>query len=292
MNDDKKRSLLKNPLTYGFGLTALLIGAVLVLAFQPHCIQNSNLTLSCVPKYQRFLNSSPNEIGDTLAGIASTLAFLWIIITVWLQSLELAAQRKEMARATLATEKTSAALDKQLFETTFFSILSTLNDIINSIDLVDVKNGKVTSGRDCFRIFYTRFNKKYEKSSAKSENVRIQHSYQQFWRTHEAELAHYFRFLYRAFKILAENKHAQEYHAKLLRSQLSEHELLVLFYNILTTQGQKFEELAVKFELFDNLPSYKLLDSSHKDLIDERSYGDNDMSKPAPLHRLEKAVGR
>lgn len=50
----------------------------------------------CSTKMEAFVNGSPNEIGDTLAGLASALAFLWIIITVMLQGRELAAQREEL----------------------------------------------------------------------------------------------------------------------------------------------------------------------------------------------------
>ena len=44
--------------------------------------------------WQWFWTSKPNEIGDTLAGFAGTLAFIWIVVTVWLQSIELGEQRE------------------------------------------------------------------------------------------------------------------------------------------------------------------------------------------------------
>lgn len=50
-----------------------------------------------VPRWQAFWNASPNEIGDTIAGVASTLAFLWIIVTVMIQGSELRLQRRELA---------------------------------------------------------------------------------------------------------------------------------------------------------------------------------------------------
>ena len=50
-----------------------------------------------IPRWQAFWNASPNEIGDTIAGLAGTLAFLWIIVTVMIQGSELRLQRRELA---------------------------------------------------------------------------------------------------------------------------------------------------------------------------------------------------
>lgn len=50
----------------------------------------------CQTRFADFLASPANEVGDTLAGFAGALAFVWIIVTVWLQALELKAQREEL----------------------------------------------------------------------------------------------------------------------------------------------------------------------------------------------------
>ncbi|MFV0411086.1 MAG: hypothetical protein ACK5LJ_15720 [Paracoccus sp. (in: a-proteobacteria)] len=52
----------------------------------------------CVDKFSQFLTLPPNAIGDSLAGFAGALAFVWLIATVWLQGQELAEQRKELSR--------------------------------------------------------------------------------------------------------------------------------------------------------------------------------------------------
>lgn len=51
-----------------------------------------------------------NEIGDSLAGFAGTLAFLWIIITVILQKEELSLQRNEVSGLRGATENQANSL--------------------------------------------------------------------------------------------------------------------------------------------------------------------------------------
>lgn len=47
-------------------------------------------------KAEFLWRANPNEVGDTLAGFAGALAFIWLIVTVTLQSQELKAQRKEL----------------------------------------------------------------------------------------------------------------------------------------------------------------------------------------------------
>ena len=76
----------------GIGATKLFLAFVAVLAILP---QQTNNQVSW--RILEFLKSPPNEIGDTLAGIAGTLAFLWIIVTVMMQSKELRAQREELS---------------------------------------------------------------------------------------------------------------------------------------------------------------------------------------------------
>ncbi|MFY0647236.1 hypothetical protein [Sulfitobacter geojensis] len=59
------------------------------------------------------MTSPPNEKGDTLAGLAGSLAFLWIIITVLLQGKELSLQRDEIEKMRITQEKQTGLLVKQ-----------------------------------------------------------------------------------------------------------------------------------------------------------------------------------
>ncbi|UWR07328.1 hypothetical protein [Ruegeria sp. B32] len=82
-----------HPVFWGLTATAVVVLFGSWIGAQEYC----QLDGACKSKYHTFLSASPNEVGDTLAGFAGTLAFIWIIVTVWLQSLELAEQRKELA---------------------------------------------------------------------------------------------------------------------------------------------------------------------------------------------------
>lgn len=80
-----------NPMFVGIGCTKLFLVGVAVLALLPQ--QNDD---DWSWRLWSFITAPSNVIGDTLAGVAGVLAFLWIIVTVWLQSIELKEQRKEL----------------------------------------------------------------------------------------------------------------------------------------------------------------------------------------------------
>ena len=81
-------SVLKHPAFYGALST---VGVVIFAYFLGAAEIAEGQT-----RFDAFMNAPANEVGDTLAGFAGTLAFVWIIVTVWLQALELKAQREEL----------------------------------------------------------------------------------------------------------------------------------------------------------------------------------------------------
>ncbi|WP_219519693.1 putative phage abortive infection protein [Mameliella sp. CS4] len=221
-------------------------------------------------------------IGGTLNPILTFLTFTGVLLSIFLQRLELGLSRSELERSANALEKQITSIEKQNFEAAFFQMLNTFNTIVESIDLYNKDNGMETSGRDCFRVFYTRLNKIYrdnkEKGSKKhAAEAILRLSYFNFWKQHQLELGHYYRFLFNVFRFLDESPASEEYHAKLLRAQLSDQELLLLFYNCLSQHGQKFSDYAIKYKLFDNLPTIRLLEDGHTHLIDQEAFGDNPM---------------
>lgn len=82
---------------WGVAVTALVAGVAVWMAILPVCGFDASGAEHCESKWAHFLASTPNEVGDTLAGFAGVLAFVWIIVTVWLQAQELSEQRQELA---------------------------------------------------------------------------------------------------------------------------------------------------------------------------------------------------
>lgn len=97
--------------------TILICGVGIFLGLDDYC----DFENYCQPRFASFLNASPNEIGDTLAGFASALAFIWIIVTVLLQSKELASQREELGLTRREFERMAEAQAKQVEQMHFQS---------------------------------------------------------------------------------------------------------------------------------------------------------------------------
>lgn len=265
-----------NPIAWGLTLSFIVVALFVFLALRQGAHGTSG--------FHEFLNSPPNAMGDTLAGFAGTLAFIWIVVTVWLQSSELAEQREQISLQTFEFEKTNDMLAAQRFDQAFFGLLSAYNEIISGIEISGT--GLPLKGRDCF----TRFNDSLKiyyrgqagQPSAKSLNE-IREDYDRLWKMNQTKLGHYFRFLYNAFRFISENPlYAKPHHARLLRSQLSDQELQLLFYNCLSEHGEKFLEYAKQFALFDNLPRELLLHPSNADLMPIEAWGSNVNQERAP----------
>jgi hypothetical protein len=138
---------------------------------------------------------------------------------------------------------------------------------------------KVSHGRDCFNTFYARLRTAYQKAKHESPNesdeIILETAYQEFWSRYQSDLGHYFRFLFNVIRFIKKDSQGEDFYIKLLRSQLSDQELLLLFYNCLSTQGIKFKAFAEEFALFDNMPIGFLLNPEHVNKFDMRAYGNN-----------------
>ena len=64
-------------------------------------------------RWAHFLNSGPNEMGDTLAGFVGSLTLIWVVASVVQQSMELRAQRHEFSAMAKAQEAQVRALQIQ-----------------------------------------------------------------------------------------------------------------------------------------------------------------------------------
>jgi hypothetical protein len=265
-----------NPIVWGLMLSFIVVALFGFLALRQGANEVSGL--------HEFLNSPPNAMGDTLAGFAGTLAFIWIVVTVWLQSSELAEQREQISLQTSEFEKTNDMLAAQRFDQAFFGLLSAYNEIISGIEISG--NGPTIKGRDCFIRFNDNLRFYYHGQAAQrcAKSVdQIRADYDRFWKLNQTKLGHYFRLLYNAFRFISENPlYAKPHHARLLRSQLSDQELQLLFYNCLSEHGEKFLEYAKQFALFDNLPRELLFHPSNADLMPIEAWGSNVNVERAP----------
>lgn len=223
--------------------------------------------------------SSFGEWGDFFGGVLNPiltfLTFMGLLITIVIQQTELRESRIELKRSADALTDQVKNINKQSFESTFFKMLDTHSGIVDSIDLSD-PNGNVTRGRDCFTIFYRRLERTYrQRISVNSDDIRtLESAYKEFWADHQQELGHYFRFLYNVIRFIKESDYKCGIYIRLIRAQLSDQELLLIFYNCIASEhGNRFKPLVEEFALLDNMPKLRVISNHHLALIDSAAFG-------------------
>lgn len=100
--------------------------------------------------------------------------------------------------------------------------------------------------------------------------------YSSYFQSRSQNLSHYYHFLFNIFKFIDEadiDDVSKKKYANILRAQISNYELIMLFYNSLTIEGEKFKFYFVKYEVLDNLPVIKLIYQNHVLLVDKACRG-------------------
>jgi hypothetical protein len=233
------------------------------------------------------------SFGDMFGGLNalfSGFAFVGIIYTILLQRIELKLQRKELelTRNVLEQQRRemsvqSDTLRLQSFENTFFSMLKSHNDLLNSIDLTLTQ--KTYVGRDAIAFYLGNPNtvlhlksefqiKKINDDSTKEE---ISEAYETWFQRVDKELAHYFRSLYNLIKFTHDSKLSDKIrYMQIIRAQLSNQELLLLFYNCLSSHGDnKFKPLIEEYAFLKHMVDSDLVSSRHKRFYETKAFQNN-----------------
>ena len=215
--------------------------------------------------------------GSFLQGAVGSLwslaAFIFIYVT-------LKAQQEEIV-------KQQAASEQERFESIFFELLRIHHSLIADIRTDSPDEGRLVSGRACFRVFYTKLCQLYEepsppgKSSVQSREelilLHIDVAFQNLYQCFGGELGHYFRNLYHIIRFVDESRVSgaeRKRYMKILRAQLSSKELLLFFYNGLSDVGQKLKPLISKYALLEQLPEADLMKEHHVELYPVIAYVD------------------
>ena len=114
----------------------------------------------------------------------------------------------------------------------------------------------------------------YTKKLAEGSTNVVEDTYEVFWEHHKRDLGHYFRYLYNIFKFIDNSgiKDKLKY-SNIVRAQISDHELSILFYNCISQYGkEKFKPLVEDFHLLDNLPKELILDENHHKYYDQKAF--------------------
>lgn len=231
----------------------------------------------------------PGEFGDRFGAVNalfSGLAFAGLLVAILLQRRDLQLQREELRETRAEFERQrhqmeaqNLTLRRQTFENTFFQLLRGHNDIVNAIDLRDYRAGAIvkTAGRDCFRIFYTRFRAAYADIQAEGGRTAPQAivaAYDKFFAKEQADVAHYFSQLHDVLDFVDASDMAEKsFYAGLFRGQLSTFELALLFYHCLSGRAAELKTRVEQFAMLRALPQGILVQAEHAEFYQAAAFG-------------------
>lgn len=191
-----------------------------------------------------------SSLGDLVGGFVGVFFTIAGILLLY-RTLQL--QREEFG-------KTQRAITNQQFETTLFNMLNVLHNLVVT---TNAKIGDVeVKGYKYFQLSLDELkNKLQEKENTESNSIcdkvsglqeilttdfhslenHISEVYKVFYNEHQAELGHYFRYLYNIIKFVIESEIEEDKKCKylnLVQAQLSNQELGLIFYNVNSDLGK------------------------------------------------------
>lgn len=212
---------------------------------------------------------SLNEFGDmygSLNTLFSGLAFAGVIISIRLQSKELSETRKEMKNQGAQFEQQTNALNKQVFENSFFKLLAFNNEIIQSLSFernVPSSTGsrkEIINGRSVISYFgniFESMTRQLDKGVVNFSNhyETMTDVYLHLNRNYTYVLDIFFRNIYQALVFLDDSDLGyieKNKYSALIRAQLSKHEIWLLYYDCISRTGNDdFKRLLEQFEFFE-----------------------------------------
>lgn len=221
------------------------------------------------------------QFGDYIGGVLnptfSLLALLALLATFTLQIQEFRLSTKELRNSAVALAAQHSAMQRQIFENTFFQLLSLHNQLLNNIDLVSQSNNSL-KGRDCFAVFVKRANgalKEVHGAHNRLELFRI--AYKRFQKIHEREVGHYFRTLYNLIKFIDSTEGIdRHFYTNIVRAQLSSDEVTLLMYNCISEVGhEKFKPLVERYSLLKGLTELSLSETFVENVYSSKAFGGN-----------------
>lgn len=239
--------------------------------------------------------SSRGVYGDMFGAVNtlfSGLAFAGIIYTIYQQGTELRLQRKELKMQREEVAKTNKALEEQIktaeiqrFENTFFNMIDLHNNLVKdlAVTVQDVDTWvqpkefeKIYTGKEAFSYLYNEFKdtETRMKEIANQENIdavqfygfrpeAMGDSYDSFFKKTEKKIQPYYKNLFNLISIIHEKDQVEDeekkYYLRILESQLSPDELLMLFYRTMTKGGRQMRILTKQYSLLKDIRGYDLI---------------------------------
>jgi len=161
--------------------------------------------------------------------------------------------REELKSSRHVYESQSKTLKFQQFDSNFYSLINVY---------LTIKNNIFTQNKNFFHELVNSLGDGLgdDKNIADQHKSHVDRYLEKYGELRE-HLSNYFRVLYRVITIIEENREFTDedkwFYAKILRAQISDYEVILLFYNSCTPQGKKSRKHILKYNLLKHLPTLK-----------------------------------
>ena len=265
-------------------LSIILIG--LIFVFFGDWSFSTTINEDLVSKFGNFIGG---VIGTLLAFVAAILYY----IALKAQREDIAINQQSMQIQTSALQKQIEEFEKQKeeleltrkvyeqqyktmvgqerimkiqqFESNFYSLLNVYIAIKSELN-------NSCSDKDYFKEKFEEIQKSYTTGWINNTvlNCHIDSitSYVSIFHLHQGQLAHYFKTIYRLIKIVDSNLILNDSekisYVKIIRSQLTDHEQLLMYYNYHSVYGEKSKQLIYKYNLLKHVHTIDKVDFNYK----------------------------
>lgn len=231
----------------------LLIGLSFVCSTIIFCVHQSWF------KWNKAIDASLwGTYGNFIGGLIGT-ACAYVSLRLLVKNLRVQENANKYLKE--SNNRNSEVFELQLVHSDISTLLESYNSIIATY-----KTEGGTKGKDSIRCIATKLFESYQSEDSQDLKERIEDARKLFdeqYIIYRDCMSVHFRLLYQIFQIIWFSKLRGEKKAmlsKMLRSQFSEHELLLLRYNCLTSNGAKMRFYVNQFNLLKHLPVTHLLE--------------------------------
>lgn len=280
--DISKRNIWQNILNEKVGLLISLIGILLIILGLYLFLIHGNWEKSSV-----LDESKIGQFGDFIGGVVGTLFALAGVILYYAalvdqrkdfktnqdalnlqvkalnqQIVEFQEQRKELEITRQIYEQQNRTMKIQQFESNFYSYLNVYITIKNNLN-------SGSEQKDFFKDIYDLLvdDLSMQNKSFSDSHMYMIEKYNCIFQKKRGLLSHYFKTIYRLLKIVDTSTFATEEkisYGKIIRSQLTDYELLILYYNYHTSYGEKTRSLILKYNILKHLQTLSKIEFEFK----------------------------
>lgn len=250
-----------------FGKRSLILLAIFAVAF----------LIAVYAMYILFVGSHISSLGNDWADFGS---YYGGVAGVFISCLGFIVLLANLFRQEVQIRKISSDQSNAHAESVVIKLLDVLS---NHVDGMEYRaNGELRRGRAVFRYLYRNLARDFKQLVDGGSDVdsveTIEKAYLRFYRSKGSLVGHYFRTMYNIVKIVDRScldQESKEDVLSWLTCRLSRFELVLLFYNCLSSLGRnKFKPLIEKYHLLEHLEDRYIGSYAHLNMYSSSAFVD------------------